>query len=165
MKNTLLIAGFVALGALALYLIAKSVIEGIKRQRFRRKNREAQFSGSAVKEKKGFWASLFSSSISSLAERIGENGEREVSSYLADLECEEYQVFNDLLLRTGQNDRNHTALRIGIEPALLPIRCITRSGVSFYRSYSSYIPEFQVYFILDSFLDGIIQRREEVETR
>lgn len=101
MKNTLLIAGFVALGALAIYLIAKSVIEGIKRQRFRRKNREAQFSGSAVKEEKGFWASLFSSSISSRAERIGENGEREVSSYLADLECEEYQVFNDLLLRNG----------------------------------------------------------------
>ena len=101
MKNTLLIAGFVALGALALYLIAKSVIEGIKRQRFRRKNREAQFSGSAVKEEKGFWASLFSSRRSSRAERIGENGEREVSSYLADLECEEYQVFNDLLLRNG----------------------------------------------------------------
>lgn len=101
MKNTLLIAGFVALGALALYLIAKSVIEGIKRQRFRRKNREAQFSGSAVKEEKGFWASLFSPRRSSRAERIGENGEREVSSYLADLECEEYQVFNDLLLRNG----------------------------------------------------------------
>lgn len=101
MKNTLLIAGFIALGALALYLIAKSVIEGIKRQRFRRKNREAQFSGSAVKEEKGFWASLFSSRRSSRAERIGENGEREVSSYLADLECEEYQVFNDLLLRNG----------------------------------------------------------------
>lgn len=101
MKNTLLIAGFVALGALSLYLIAKSVIEGIKRQRFRRKNREAQFSGSAVKEEKGFWASLFSPRRSSRAERIGENGEREVSSYLADLECEEYQVFNDLLLRNG----------------------------------------------------------------
>lgn len=65
------------------------------------RNREAQFSGSAVKEEKGFWASLFSSSISSRVERIGENGEREVSSYLADLECEEYQVFNDLLLRNG----------------------------------------------------------------
>ncbi len=101
MKNTLLIAGFIVLGALALYLIAKSVIEGIKRQRFRRKNREAQFSGSAVKEEKGFWASLFSSRRSSRAERIGENGEWEVSSYLADLECEEYQVFNDLLLRNG----------------------------------------------------------------
>lgn len=101
MKNTLLIAGFIALGALALYLIAKSVIEGIKRQRFRRKNREAQFSGSAVKEEKGFWASLFSPRRSSRAERIGKNGEREVSSYLADLECEEYQVFNDLLLRNG----------------------------------------------------------------
>ena len=101
MKNTLLIAGFVALGALALYLITKSVIEGIKLQRFRRKNREAQFSGNAVKEEKRFWASMFSSRRSSRAERLGENGEREVSSYLADLECEEYQVFNDLLLRNG----------------------------------------------------------------
>lgn len=102
MKNTPpLIIGLVAIGAFILYRIVKSTIENIKRQRFRRKNREAQFSGSAVKEEKGFLSSLFSSSRSSRSERIGEYGEREVSSYLADLECEEYQVFNDLLLRNG----------------------------------------------------------------
>ena len=53
--------------------------------------------GGGVKEKKGFWAAIFSSNRSTWAERIGENGERTVSSYLADLECEDYQVFNDLL--------------------------------------------------------------------
>ena len=101
MKDFLLIAGLIALGAFILYRIVKSIIENVKRERFRKKNREAQFSGSAVKEKKGFWASIFSSNRGSWAERIGENGERAVSSYLADLECEDYQVFNDLLLRDG----------------------------------------------------------------
>ncbi len=101
MKDILLIAGLVALGAFILYWIVRSVIENVKRERFRKKNREAQFSGSAVKEKKGFWASVFSSNRSTWAERIGENGERTVSFYLADLECDDYQVFNDLLLRDG----------------------------------------------------------------
>lgn len=101
MKDILLIAGLVALGAFILYRIVRSVIENVKRERFRKKNREAQFSGSAVKEKKGFWASVFSSNRSTWAERIGENGERTVSFYLADLECDDYQVFNDLLLRDG----------------------------------------------------------------
>lgn len=107
MKNLLLIAGLIALGAFILYRIVKSIIESIKsiiesikRERFRKKNREAQFSGSAVKEKKEFWTA-FSSNRSTLAEHIGENGERMVSSYLADLECEDYQVFNDLLVRDG----------------------------------------------------------------
>lgn len=101
MKNLLLIAGLVALSAFILYRIVKSTIENVKHERFRKKNREAQFTGSAVKEKKGFWASIFSSNRSTWAERIGENGERTVSSYLADLECEDYQVFNDLLVRDG----------------------------------------------------------------
>lgn len=101
MKDLLLIAGLVALGAFILYRIVKSIIENVKRERFRKKNREAQFSGSAVKEKKGFWASIFSSNRSTWAERIGENGERTVSSYLADLECDDYQVFNDMLVRDG----------------------------------------------------------------
>lgn len=101
MKEILIYIGLAALGAFVLYRIVKSIIENVKRERFRKKNREAQFSGSAVKEKKGFWASVFSSNRSTWAERIGENGERTVSSYLADLECDDYQVFNDLLLRDG----------------------------------------------------------------
>ena len=102
MKEVLIYVGLAAFSALVLYLIVKSIIESIKREKFRKKNREAQFSGSAVKEEKGFWASIFSSSHSSRAEHIGEHGERKVSSYLADLECEDYQVFNDLLLRDGK---------------------------------------------------------------
>ena len=101
MKEILIYIGLAALGAFVLYRIVKSIIENVKRERFRKKNREAQFSGSAVKEKKGFWASVFSSNRSTWAERIGENGERTVSSYLADLECDDYQIFNDLLLRDG----------------------------------------------------------------
>ncbi len=101
MKDFLLIAGLIALGTFILYRIINSTIENVKRERFRKKNREAQFSGSAVKEKKGFWASIFSSNRSTWAERIGENGERTVSSYLADLECDDYQVFNDMLVRDG----------------------------------------------------------------
>lgn len=101
MKEILIYIGLAALCAFVLYRIVKSIIENVKRERFRKKNREAQFSGSAVKEKKGFWASVFSSNRSTWAERIGENGERTVSSYLADLECDDYQVFNDLLLRDG----------------------------------------------------------------
>jgi len=105
LKNILLIAGIIALGTFILYQILKSVIERVKRECFRKKNRESQFSGGAVKEKKGLWESIFSSNRRTWAERIGENGERAVSSYLTDLECEEYQVFNDLLLREG----NYTA--------------------------------------------------------
>lgn len=96
------IIGFVALCAFVLYLFVKSVIENIRHRHFRKKNRKAQFSGSAVKEGKGFWASIFSSGHSSWAEDIGEHGEKKVSSYLADLECEDYQVFNDILLRNGK---------------------------------------------------------------
>lgn len=101
MKNLLVIVGLFALTAFILYQIVKSIIENVKRQRFRKKNREAQFSGSAVKEKKGCWASVFPSNRSTRAEHIGENGELAVSFYLADLEWEDYHVFNDLLLRDG----------------------------------------------------------------
>lgn len=47
--------GLAALGAFILYLIVKSIIdididiENIKREQFLKKNRETQFSGSAVK--------------------------------------------------------------------------------------------------------------------
>ena len=104
MKKYLLIFGLLALIALILYLAVKSIIESVRRERFRKKNREAQYSGSAVKEKKGFWAILFSSRYGSRAEYIGERGERRVSSFLEDLPCEDYWVFNDLLIC----DRNYT---------------------------------------------------------
>lgn len=50
MKEILIYIGLAALGAFVLYRIVKSIIENVKRERFRKKNREAQFSGSAVKE-------------------------------------------------------------------------------------------------------------------
>ena len=93
--------GIVAIIGLALYAIVKAAIEGEKRRRFRKINREMQFSGSAIKEKKGFWASFFSGSSKSRAESLGESGERTVSSYLEDLPFDDYQVFNDLLIRDG----------------------------------------------------------------
>ncbi len=101
MKNLLLIAGLVVLGAFVCYLIVKSIIESIKREQFRKKNRETQFSGSAVKEEKGFWASLFSPKYGSRAEAIGDYGEKRVSSSLEDLDCGDYRVYNDLLVRNG----------------------------------------------------------------
>lgn len=96
--------GIVAIISLGFYAIVKAAIEGEKRRRFRKINREMQFSGSAIKEKKGFWASLFSGSSKSRAESLGESGERTVSSYLEDLPFDDYMVFNDLLIR----DRNYT---------------------------------------------------------
>ena len=94
----------VAIIALVLYAIIKAAIDGERRRRFRKKNRENQYSGSAIKEKKGFWASLFSGTFKNRAEALGEFGERTVSSYLEDLPCEDYLVFNDLLIKDG----NHT---------------------------------------------------------
>lgn len=101
MKEILIYFGLAASGALILYLIVKSIIESIKREQFRKKNRETQFSGSAVKEDKGFWASLFTPKYSSRAEAIGDWGEKMVSSFLEDLDCEDYRVYNDLLVRNG----------------------------------------------------------------
>ncbi len=94
----------VAIIALVLYAIIKAAIDGERRRRFRKKNRENQYSGSAIKAKKGFWASLFSGTFKNRAEALGEFGERTVSSYLEDLPCEDYLVFNDLLIKDG----NHT---------------------------------------------------------
>lgn len=101
MNEFLIYVGLAAIGAFALYLIVKSVVESIKREQFRKKNRETQFSGSAVKEEKGFWASLFTLKYSSRAEAIGDHGEKRVSSFLENLDCEDYRVYNDLLIRNG----------------------------------------------------------------
>ena len=84
MKEILIYIGLAALCALILYLIVKSIIESIKREQFRRRNRETPFSGSAVKEEKGFWTSLFTPKYSSRAEAIGDYG-----SHLAATEAAE----------------------------------------------------------------------------
>ena len=88
MKEILIHIGLVALIAFILYRIVKSIIENIKREQFRKKNRETQFSGSAVKEEKGFWTSMFTPKYSSRAEAIGDYGEKRVSSFLEDLDYE-----------------------------------------------------------------------------
>lgn len=46
----------------------------------------------------GEWTRL---AISSRAEAIGDYGEKRVSSFLEDLDCEDYRVYNDLLIRNG----------------------------------------------------------------
>ena len=97
----LLYIGFGIVSASFLYLIVKAIRESIERERFRKVNREAQFSGSPLKEKKGFFSSLYTFFFDT-PESIGERGERRVSSFLEDLPCWDYKVFNDLLLTDGQ---------------------------------------------------------------
>ena len=99
--NVLVYIGLVALTAFLLYLMIKSIKENVERARFRKRNRETQYSGSAVKDNQGFFSSVFNVSYSSQAETLGEYGERRVSSYLEDLPCEKYRVYNDLLIRNG----------------------------------------------------------------
>ena len=101
MRSLATIIGLGFLGSFVLYMIVKSIKESIEREKFRKKNRETQFSGSAVKEENGFWASVFTPKYNSTAEAIGDYGEKRVSSYLEDLPCEDYRVYNDLLLRNG----------------------------------------------------------------
>ena len=90
---------FVALAALLLYLMITSIKENVELARFRKRNRETQFSGSAVRENQGFFSSFFN--YRGRAESLGERGERRVSAYLEDLPCEDYRVYNDLLIRDG----------------------------------------------------------------
>lgn len=102
MENVLLYIGIATLCAFILLMIIKLFIECIKREQFRKKNRDTQFSGSVVKEKKVFWASIFTSRYSSRAEAIGDYGEKRVSSFLEDLDCKDYRVYSDLLIRNGK---------------------------------------------------------------
>lgn len=97
----LIYIGLVAVAAFLLYLMIKSIKESVERARFRKRNRETQYSGSAVKENQGFFSSVFNVKYGSRAESLGEYGERRVSSYLEDLPCEDYRVYNDLLIRDG----------------------------------------------------------------
>ena len=91
--------GIAAIAASLLYLMIQSIKENVELARFRKRNRETQFSGSAVKEKQGFFSSVFN--YRGQAEFLGERGERRVSAYLEDLPCEDYRVYNDLLIRDG----------------------------------------------------------------
>lgn len=102
MKSIIFHIAILLLGAFVLYWIVKSVIESAKLGRIRKKNLDAQFSGSAVKEEKGVLSSVFTTRHNSRAEAIGDIGERNVSTYLSDLPYEEYDVFNDLLIRDGK---------------------------------------------------------------
>lgn len=102
MENVLLYIGIATLCAFILLMIIKLFIECIKREQFRKKNRDTQFSSSVVKEKKGFWASIFTSRYSSRAEAIGDYGEKRVSSFLEDLDCKDYRVYNNILIRNGK---------------------------------------------------------------
>ena len=54
-----------------------------------------------MKENQGCFSSVFKGRHGSRAESLGEHGERRVSSYLEDLPCEDYRVYNDLLIRDG----------------------------------------------------------------
>lgn len=101
MTDSLFIIGVVALIASILYLVIKTIIESIKEQLFHRENRKAQFSGSAVDEREGSISKVFASRYENQAEKIGEYGERRVSSFMEDLPKNDYWVFNDLLIRTG----------------------------------------------------------------
>ena len=91
----------IAVAALLLYLIIISIKRNVERAQFRKRNRETQYSGSAVKDNQGFFSSVFNVRYGSRAESLGEYGERRVSSYLEDLPCEDYRVYNDLLIRDG----------------------------------------------------------------
>lgn len=117
MENVLLYIGIATLCAFILLMIIKLFIECIKREQFRKKNRDTQFSGSVVKEKKVFWASIFTSRYSSRAEAIGDYGEKRVSSFLEDLDCKDYRIYNDILIRNGKytTQVDHTIIsRYGI---------------------------------------------------
>lgn len=93
--------GFVVFVALALFAIVKSIVKSIERHRFRKRNRESQFSGTAVKEEKGFLDSVFSYTYKTRAEKLGDYGEHRMAAYLEDLPCEVYRVYNDILIRDG----------------------------------------------------------------
>lgn len=90
-----------AMAAFLLYLMVNSIIEGVKRARFRKRNRETQYSGSAIKENQGLLSSVFNVRYGNKADALGVCGERKVSSYLEDLSCDDYRVYNDLLIRDG----------------------------------------------------------------
>lgn len=82
---------------IAIFLIVRSIRRSVELRQYRRRNRETQFSGSAVKEDES------ACKENRYADIIGRLGERHVASYLEDLPCEEYRVYNDLLIRNGKH--------------------------------------------------------------
>ena len=86
---------FGAFCVFVLYLIVRSIIKSIikkvRRQHSRKRNRDAQFSG---------WATDTCEYANS-SEVIGKYGEKKVAFLLRDLEHDNYQVFNDLLIKKG----------------------------------------------------------------
>lgn len=90
--GTLLYIALAVFGLGPIFIMVRSIKSRIELYRFRKKNRAAQFSGSAATQSKK----------RTYEEAIGDSGERSVSSYLANLPCEEYQVLNDLLVCDGK---------------------------------------------------------------
>ena len=82
---------FFVFSVFVLYLIVKTIVKNVKQQRFRKKNRDAQISGGTTDTHE----------YVSSAEVIGEHGEKKVAYLLGDLEHEDYQVFNDFLIKKG----------------------------------------------------------------
>ena len=117
---------FVAIVAFLFYLMINSIKESVERERFRKRNRETQYSGSAIKENQGFFSSVFSHH--SRSEALGESVERRVSAYLDDLPCEEYRVYNDILIRDGNYTTQVDHIIISRETLLLG----KLSGVEFF---------------------------------
>lgn len=101
MFDTLAFIGLAAFAVLVFYAVVKLAKERAERSRFRKRNRESQYSGTAEIEKKGFLSAVFSYSYRSDAERMGDYGERRMAAYLEDLPCEIYHVYNDILIRDG----------------------------------------------------------------
>ena len=82
----------IAFGIGFIWLLMRAIKSSIEHYLFQKKNREAQFSGSAATHSRKI----------TYEDAIGDSGEKHVSSYLTNLPCEEYQVFNDLLVRNGK---------------------------------------------------------------
>lgn len=84
--------------AIVLFLAVRYVIGRVRLERTRKINRSAQFSGSPEGGKRGFFSTW---PFSASPESMGERGERAVSYFLSDLPYQDYMVFNDLLLVSG----------------------------------------------------------------
>lgn len=101
MISILICIGLAVLVVVVFFAIVKAIVGGVERSRFRKRNRESQYSGSVIKEKDSFWTKAFYQARRTRAENLGDYGERRMATYLEDLPCEVYRVYNDILLRDG----------------------------------------------------------------
>ncbi len=101
MISILICIGLAVFVVASIYAIVKAIVEGVERRRFRKRNRESQYSGSVIKEKDSFWTRAFYQARRTRAENLGDSGERRMATYLEDLPCEIYRVYNDILIRNG----------------------------------------------------------------